>query len=656
MSSPPTLYFTLSPVEHIQEKLPKFRYMSCAIFNDRVAFGTSAGSVHIYQLGNPKPATVISIQSLINPVALLSFSPSGKWLVLGDSAGLHFIEEPLTGAYLFFSIPRPKPVTCVLWTSDPPGKLNKTTPYLIAGDDSGAVFSVRHQGSELLTTLPAGVLQLSTIGEHTLAATKNGAFIVQPGKDLPIGRKPPTGDFGAIYAQGFDAVCLARPEGKLAFADTTGRVKTAIPFLKGDESLPEGLSPNLSMLRWCNPFIVSAGRNHACYIVNLGTTSLVRLITDLGDLLDMSSDATRVLFLTRTRVVLFRVVTDVREYIRYLIGSGGEAVAARLVIQEGLKDPEIISALEGAGGPEFTEYVERLQRRSRPRPLAEADPDLHDQLMSTEVPTREMMDAVAAIRDCCLFDEAFRDRVDRFVLANPEEFELWREELHANFVVPLLNAHEDTADIAMEIAPLGDSELCRILASLDARSLDFCAANSPPIMAYNFKGERRKQFEERIQSYDIFVGPGDAALEEELLADSRYMRELERTKLQDLTPERTIALIKMYEWEVNVAKVIDELRTQLDVFLGSKQSGDLPQWVEDSMQSEKTGMRTRDGNPESGGNWGIPVELTTCPICGMKHNLGESVASVAVFPCAHTYHVSCLRTRHCPVCYSGCMD
>jgi hypothetical protein len=266
------------------------------------------------------------------------------------------------------------------------------------------------------------------------------------------------------------------------------------------------------------------------------------------------------------------------------------------------------------------------------------------------------MDAIAAIRECCVFDEDFKSRVDRYVIAHPEDFERWTNEFHPNIVVPALNEREETVEFAMRIAPLGDSEFCRILASLDSRSLDFCAANSPPLRPYNFKGEKRQAFEERLASYDIFVGGGETEVEEPL-DDSRYMKEHARIGADELTPERIIALIKMYEWEVNVAKVIDELRTQVDVFLGSKQTGELPQWVEDSMHAEKTGMRGgRDGAPDACGNWGIPVTLTTCPICGMRHNLGESVASVAVFPCGHTYHVSCLHTRHCPVCYSGCMD
>jgi hypothetical protein len=346
----------------------------------------------------------------------------------------------------------------------------------------------------------------------------------------------------------------------------------------------------------------------------------------------------------------------VQDYVRALIASGANVEAAQLVMQEHLTDADLISTLAGCGDPEFAEYAERLMMRSSPRPLAETNPELHARLMDVPIPTVEIMDEVAAIRNCCTFDEEFRNRVDAYVVAHPEDFERWREELHPNVVVPLLNDKEETAEFALKIAPLGDSELCHILAALESRGLDFCVANSPPIHPYHFTGEKRRAFEEKLASYDIFVGEGEIGTEEQPLDDSRYMSELEKTQGEALTPERTIALIKLYEWEVSVAKVIDELRAQVDVFLGSKQTGELPPWIEDSMHAEKTGMRSRDGTPEPCDNWGIPIELTTCPICGMKHNLGESVASVAVFPCGHTYHVSCLHTRHCPVCYSGCMD
>jgi hypothetical protein len=492
------------------------------------------------------------------------------------------------------------------------------------------------------------------VGDNILAATKNGAFLVANGASTPVGRKPPAGAFGAVFAQGFDAICLSRPDGKLAFAAPNGRIKATIPFLKGDEAI-EGVSPNLGQLAFCPPFIVSAARDCACFIINLTTTSLLRLITDLTDLVGMSSDSDRVLFLCRSKILLFRICNDEKEYIRYLADSGGVPEARKLVMEKQITETEILQLLKGDDDPTFTEYIENLTMLSKPKPLNEADPTLFEQVMSVDIPTKETMDAIDRIRAYCIFDESFRDKVDKYVVANPNEYEKWSAEIHANYVVPFFSESEETSELAMRIAQSGDSELCRLFNSLESRSLDFCVANSPPLRAFHFKGERRREFEEKLAASDPFVGDLPPEEEEAPLVDSLYRSRLALLDRDKIDAEKALQLLQVYEWESNIGKCIDELRTTVDMFLLSKQKKELPPWIEASIQNEKSGIASRAVKPDASGNWGLPVQLTTCPICGMKHNLGESVSSVAVFPCGHIFHVPCLHTRYCPICYSGCM-
>jgi hypothetical protein len=445
-----------------------------------------------------------------------------------------------------------------------------------------------------------------------------------------------------------------RPGGKLAFADQTGAIKATVPFLKGDEAL-EGLGTNLSLLRFCPPFIVSTGRDQATFVINLSTMSLGRVLTNMRELLDVGNDAMRVLFLTRTRIWLFRVMKDPVVYIKHLCASGHFYEAGRVAIENQIRDVQVLDEIQGNEDPEFVEYAEKVAWRSKPRPLADADPSLYERLMTAEVPDKEVMDAINGIRSYCIFDEEFRQHVDKYLLSNPADYAIWVNELHANYLVPLLNAKEETAEFAMKIAERGDSELCKLLHGIESLALDFCVANSPPLMPYNLKGDKRREFELRLADYDPFVEAGEQELEEEPLIDSVYMKEREAVSLANIGAEKFMMLLRLYEWESNINRVIDELRTSIDLFLLSKQHGELPPWVEDSLQGEKSGMRSRDPQPDACGNWGLVLLLTSCPICGMQHNLGESVSSVAIFPCTHTFHMSCLHTRHCPVCYSGCM-
>jgi hypothetical protein len=87
------------------------------------------------------------------------------------------------------------------------------------------------------------------------------------------------------------------------------------------------------------------------------------------------------------------------------------------------------------------------------------------------------------------------------------------------------------------------------------------------------------------------------------------------------------------------------------ILLG-KERKEIPPWIESLIANERSGYVDRNEKKDGGGNWGVVVALATCPICGMQHNLGESVSSITVFPCCHVFHVACLKTQFCPLCYS----
>ena len=645
-------FFGVTSLDYIHEKAAKFRYTSCALSKEHGAFGTSAGSVHIFSLSKPSPPIVVSLSSLINPVTNLSFSPQGKWLVLGDQTGLHFIEDPTSNASLFFSIKCSQ--TCVCWTAEPPGKLNKQVPYILVGDENGAIHYIRHQGGDLVATLAAPIVQLSTIEDTILAATQNGVFLVKDGMVSAVGRRQNPGRFGAVYVSSVNAICVARPAGKLSVAATDGKIKATLSFLKGDEDMGTA-SPDLGELMLCPPFIVSLAKKSACYVIDLVSTKLVELMTDLGDLVSASNDHSRVLVLCRSKVLLFEVVHDVKVYITMLAKQGKMEEARTLIMEQKVDDPEILELVktEESSNADFTEYVEKIEMKAKPKPLKEANPKLYEELMAQEIPTKELMAEIEAIREFCVFDEEFKKKVDAFVIAHPNDCQDWIYDTNPNVVVPILNEREETAELAMEIAKRGDSDLCKMLTQLDSFSMDVCVANSPPLRAYNFKGQRRSEFEKCLKAYDIMAC--DESQTREPVVDSLYNTCLEKVSLETIDEAQTVRLLKLYEWEMSIRNCVKDMTAAVDSFVLTQEAKDLPPWIDACMEGENLNLKNRDLGQEGSGNWGVVVTLTTCPICGMQHNLGESVGSISVFPCSHAYHIACLHTSYCPICYTDCV-
>ena len=643
-----TGFFGVTSLDYIHEKATKFRYTSCAMSKDNGAFGTSAGSVHIFSLSKPTPPVVVSLSSLINPVTDLSFSPQGKWLALGDQTGIHFIEDPVNGASLFFSIKCAQ--TCVYWTAEPPGKLNKQVPYILVGDENGAIHNIRHQGGDLVATLAAPIVQLSTIEDTILAATQNGVFLVKDGHVMSVGRRQNPGRFGAIYVPSVSAICVARPAGKLSVAATDGKIKATLSFLKGDEDLGT-VSPDLGELMLCPPFIVSVAKKSACYVIDLVSTKLVELMTDLGDFVSASNDQSRILVLCRSKVLLFEVVNDVKVYIRMLAKQGKMEEARALIMEQKIDDAELLELVkaEESSNDNFTEYVEKIEMKAKPKPLNEVNPKLYEELMSQEVPTQETMAAIHEIRDFCVFDDDFQRKVNAFVIHHPTECQDWVDDADANVVVPILNEREETAELAMEIAKRGDSDMCKMLTQIEALSMDVCVANSPPLRPYNFKGRRRAEFEKSLESYDPMIC--EQTTPKEPLVESLYNSCLAEIDPETIDEEQTLKLLKLYHWEMSIRKAVKDLTAACDMFMLTQEVKDVPTWIDSCIEGENLSLKQRKLAQEGSGNWGVVVTLTTCPICGMQHNLGESVGSVSVFPCAHAYHIACLHTSYCPICY-----
>ncbi|KAH0788011.1 hypothetical protein GPJ56_008112 [Histomonas meleagridis] len=646
-------FFTLTNLDYIYERSKKFRFSSCALYGDYAAFGNSAGSIHIFSLSQKSPPIIISISSLINSVELLSFSPSGKWLVMGDSKELHFIEDPTGTASLFFSIDFKggKP-TAVVWTSEPPGKLIRT-PFLIAGDSNGQIWQIKHQSSDLIASLPGSIIQLSMINDNILAATSNGTFIIQENTITTVGHRSPVGEFGAIYADCYNAICLARPGGKLSFATTEGRVKASLPFAPSEPL--KGATNEYSHLMFCQPFLISSWKKTVCYIVNLTSASLIHCTTDFSDLIDCSNDQTRILFLCKQKIVLFKVCATDIEYISCLISLDTKeslTKARELTIQLEITDEDILEKLKGVETPSFDDYLEKVKMKDQPKPIEQANATLYQKLIEEDIPTEKTMNEVNELRSFLIIDDFLLEKIEKYVLSNPKDYEKWINELNVDKIVPILHQKEETAQYAISISKYGKSDLCKLLQSIDTLPLDFCVANSPPLYPYDFVGKRRLEFEAKLREYDIFASDDNEKQkeDEEILHESFYAECIEKIDENNINEEKTFYLLKLYNWEKQINETIEELRSTVNMFLLTKDIKGIPEWVKVLLDNGK--RIEKDGN----GNWGIPVKLSVCPICGMSHNLGESVCSVAVFPCNHICHVSCLHTRCCPICYSNSLN
>jgi hypothetical protein len=375
-------------------------------------------------------------------------------------------------------------------------------------------------------------------------------------------------------------------------------------------------------------------------------------LTDVADLIAAAADKTRLLLLCKSKTVLFRICTDEREYIRILLAAGDPSEARRVVMQRRIVDREVL-ALLGTDDPDFNAYVDRISMRSEPRFLCEAEPDLFEELMISDVPSRETMDALHAGRSYILFDPPVSKKITQYVLAHPSDWERWITEIDANAIVPVLNASEETAEFAVKIAAHGDSLECRVLASVAKKSVDFCVANAPPVRAYNLTGDRREEFEEKLAVCDPFLAPDVPDEDSEDFCESLYARELAALIPSEITPEKTEKLLRTYEWERALVQNVEELKGRVDGWLRSTPQRELPPWVETSLANERLGIRGKEVRPTASANWGLGIQLTICPVCGMQHNLGESVSSIAVFPCGHIVHVSCLHSGYCPLCYSA---
>ena len=263
-----------------------------------------------------------------------------------------------------------------------------------------------------------------------------------------------------------------------------------------------------------------------------------------------------------------------------------------------------------------------------------------------------------------------------------------------------------------------------MIAKLDSIPIEVCVANSPPLRAHNFTGERRKMFEKVLSEVDMF----ECDAEVPQLVDSLYFSEytkitkriLKNKKKRaekeaksevekevkseveseaqnenknvelvnsdnddddddknvcesvidlnqfddsdcEITPEETHRLLQIYEWERKIGECVAELRSKLEYFMISQGSKTIPPWLKSAISSEKRSapqepIDIKTLNESGPGNWGVVAHLTICPVCGMQHNLGESVTSVSVFPCTHMFHMACLHQRYCPICYSSCMQ
>lgn len=680
-----TTHFTISKIDHISEKATKFSYSSCAIHGKYCIFGTSSGSLHIFLLNNPSYFKIVPFTRLVGNIHLVSISPGGKWLALANNNGVHIIDDPLLPSVnesnLFFSVPcNGNKVTAVHWLLEPPGKLDRKIPYLIVGDSKGCIWQVSHQNPILLldpsinnpfphranANAPPppnpdnSIIQISSFEDNILIASTAGQYVLENGqpKTFKPGKRQPPGPFGAYYvdymhnSDAIQVICLSRPDGKLALADKTKKIKATISFLPTE--LDQNFFYHMGKLMFCPPYLLSLSANNVAYLINMTSMTLVKIYNDFVDFIDASSHKSNVLMLCKSGVLVLHVCQTVLEYIKYLISKNELAEAQRLVLQEQISDENILNSLKSHENPEFQEYLDKISLQNQPRLLKDVDLELYNKLMSEDIPGHLTIEAIVEIRSFILFDEETSEKIEKYVIAYPKMWDQWTDVINPDRIVPILNENPKNAGFISEIARLGKSLLCKILATIDNQKMDFLVQNSPPIHSYNLTGARKEEFEKRLSEVDHFVD--EFVGERHPLVESIYNHELAKYNEENLTPIDTIRLMKLYNWEIEVCNSVSELKSKTEVYLLTREAQEIPQWVTASLKNEKSGHQVNDFQQDGAGNWGTVVTLTTCPICGMDHNLGEAACSIAAFPCSHVYHVSCLHSRYCPVCFSQCME
>ena len=659
-------HYFLSDLDWIKTRfLQKFKYTCVAVNCNWIALGSPTGSIHLFNLDEEKSPVVISIPSVSTKIRSLSFSPNGNYLLVIEENNISIIENPKSkSASLFLEIDvKGKEITCFYWLSDPPTKLlERSVVFLYLGDKEGNIWAISHNASVIAATVQSSVFQIAqgSVNKQVIINAANSAyfmnekFVVQQIR----AKQRPHGDFGGIYVEEFDAICFARPEGKLLLATPKGKPKVKLMLFEAGrpQDIPEQLDLNLSYLQICGPFLISTGKTSVPMVINLKDGKLDKCIFDPQNTLfiDCSVSYDTVIFLWQDKITKMKVCASDDEYMEILYQRKEYDVLQKFCIENNFKDLEKLKSFidPNKENQEFNQYIEKIQLSLEPQPLKILDPSLYDALMQLEIPTDDIMERIHSMLKDLVIDEKTKEKIEIYILNKPQKWVYWTKYLDYDKLVEILNEKEETAVYAMQMAKCGQSPLSKILSQIETLPIDFCIANSPPIHNYNLSGSRRQEFEEFLKINDIFSVPRNEEIKEsnknDVLDESPFSTRVNELKDQEISPEEAYKLLLLDEWENQLVELVNELHKQAEAYYLSEEAKDIPIWVKDVL----SGGRVLQQNSGCG-NWGATTPLKECPICGMPMSEETDPTGAALFPCSHCFHNSCLKSRrYCPVCYN----
>jgi len=648
-------FFSFKNLDYISKKAVRFKYLCCSMFGDNIAFGTSSGSIHIYKSCSEDPPIVISIGIIENEIYFLSFSPTGSSIIAADSEGIYIIDSPFGNASLLFSIEtNQKRIVSGCWIVDHLTKNNRSVPFFIFGDENGSICGIKQQEITNIHQLKSKVIQIQFYGKFFLISTLNHSYLMSHTYEVTmIKTKRPIGEYGGVYSESFDAICFSRPAGNLLIASPQGKPKALIDLIKDYvfEKSNSKLCNDLGRMYMCSEFLISIGNGLYGYIINLKEAKIVYSFSDESEFLDCSVSNNQAVILWKNSVVLFKVADDDDAFLVSLYTQGEKEQAWRLAISNNIKSIETLKKLlpeitDEKSAP-FIEYFSKIQLEVLPNPLQKSRPDLYEKLCAGNEPTPDVMENIYSILHLVVMDDVTKERINRYVLKYPRDWLRWSIYLDVDRLVPVLNSSEEFSQYAMEMAKKGKSYLCLVLSRINAYPVPFLVANSPPIYSYNLSGNQRIEFEKLIQQdmfqTNIFLN--------DCVNDANYSEKLIEDCINELTEEKLTKILHTKDWEDKLFDCIEEISDSLLEFKKSQGEKSIPTWIEALISQEsKQRIQYDVKKTESEGHWGIIVDQTTCDNCGMALAFNDYRSSICVFPCSHSFHSNCIKTKHCPIC------
>lgn len=655
-------YYLITELDAIQQRASKFKFTCCSIHDEWIAFGTSTGSIHMYNLKTKKFPNIISESQISTSIKALKFSPSGNFLLVCEENRISIVENPKEkpnfttkfelGANTYED-------SC--WISDPPILFDRNTIFIYVGDRNGNIHALSRASDTIVASVNSPIFQISLVDKNLLINSISGVYLMTPNFQIsPIRSKRPNGKFGGIYVQQFDAICFARPEAKLLLATSQGKVRVSLSLFEKDEipKIPDGYDLNLSYLMVADTFLISYGLNSTVIIVDLSEGKLCQCLPMNSNCINVGAQGNHILIMWQDKISLFKTYDTADDYIVDLLELNNFKEIQRVAIESKIEDIERLESFIDKNisldeQKEFTYYIARVKLLSEPRLLKDCHPDIYEEIMKDETASQESVKKLFDVIKSVKFDDELKSRIEGYVLKHPEQWSDWKGVINVDKLIPILNENEEYYKYAMEMAPLGISQLAKLLATAEGLPIAILVANSPPIHPYNVDFVRRAEYLRVLGLNDQFtdeVNPESIVRSssiERLINEVRFIESPTNDLIDSIgestDPNDIKKIMMMSEWEESLENSVDELHNLAERYMLTKVVKDVPAWVNDP---------TIHHIAEGSGNWGVTSELHECINCGLPLVLEQDASSVTAFPCGHVYHAKCLHTRYCPLCYS----